>query len=48
MLRFLLGVAVGVALTTVASHAYREREKQRLVDEIAKLHADNVRGQGGL
>ncbi len=41
MLRFLLGVAVGVTIATVAGHAYREREKQHLVDEIAKLHAVN-------
>lgn len=41
MLRFLLGVAVGVTIATVAGHVYREREKQYLVDEIAKLHADN-------
>jgi hypothetical protein len=46
MLRFLLGVAVGVAVATVASHAYREREKQYLVDEIAKLHAENREDNG--
>jgi hypothetical protein len=48
MLRFLLGVAVGATLAMLAGHAYREREKQHLVNEIAKLHADNVRMQDGL
>lgn len=38
MLRFLLGVAVGAALATLAGHAYRERENQHLVDAIARLH----------
>ncbi len=41
MLRFLLGVAVGATIATLAGRAYREREKQHLVDEIAKLHAEN-------
>lgn len=48
MLRFLLGVAVGFGLATAAGHAYREREKQHLVDELAKLHAENIRGEGGV
>lgn len=48
MLRFLLGVAVGLGLATIAGHAYREREKQHLVDELAKLHAENVRSQNGV
>ena len=38
MLRFLLGVAVGATLVAMARHVYREREKQHLVNEIAKLH----------
>ena len=46
MLRFLLGVAVGVTITTVAGHVYREREKQHLVDEIAKPHVDNKDDNG--
>ncbi len=48
MLRFLLGVAVGFGLAAAAGHAYRERGKQRLVDELARLHADNIRSEGGL
>ena len=48
MLRFLLGVAVGLGLAAVAGHAYREREKQHLVDELAKLHAENIRSEGGV
>jgi hypothetical protein len=48
MLRFLLGVAVGATLATLAGHAYREREKQHLVDEIAKLHADNGSDRDGV
>jgi|GEM_PF-4347910 hypothetical protein len=46
MLRFLLGVAVGLSLATVAGHVCREREKQQLVDEIAKLHAETLRARG--
>ena len=41
MLRFLLGVAVGASFATIAGRIYREYEKQRFVDQIAKLHAHN-------
>lgn len=48
MLQFLLGVAVGATLATMAGHMYREREKQHLVNEIAKLHELEDRDGAGL
>lgn len=48
MMRFLLGVAVGLGLAAIAGHAYREREKQHLVDELAKLHAESIRSRDGV
>lgn len=40
MLKFLAGIVVGAAIATIVGHTYREREKQQLVDEIARLYEE--------
>lgn len=48
MLRFLFGVAVGASFATIAGRLYREHQKQRLVDQIAKLHEHEDRNPPGI
>lgn len=43
MLKFLAGVALGAVIATVVGHSYREREKEQLVDEIARLYEEKCR-----
>ncbi len=43
MLKFLAGVALGAIVATLVGHTYREREKEQLVDEIARLYEEKCR-----
>ncbi|HMM21861.1 MAG TPA: hypothetical protein PKA10_14175 [Selenomonadales bacterium] len=38
MMRLLIGVLLGAAIATAVSHIYNERDKQLLVDELARQY----------
>lgn len=46
MLQLVIGVAIGAAIATAVSRVYTEREKQRLVDDLARLFEAEAKDRG--
>lgn len=48
MMRLLIGILLGAAIATTVSHIYNERDKQLLVDELARHYELNHPRDEGL